>query len=322
MANARARLTEYQRGLICRRVQEEGWKVMRAAVAAGVSRQTAHKWLRRFQAEGGPGLRDRSSRPHRIVRQTRIDHVVAVYQLRDRERLGPHRLSYALGIPRSTVYAVLRRAGRSRLGDLGPKLPALRYEWPNPGDLVHGDTKKLARILPDGGWRNLGRQRSKARRNSHLGPHPGYEYGFVWVDDHSRTPEVTLHADERPASAVASLRALWSSYLRQGIRIKRILTDNGGCYRSRDFAACCRELGIRHLRTRPYTPRTNGKAERFILSLLEGWAYKRLYRSTDERAAALPAFLEEYRHRPNVALNGHTPMCRFASVNNLFGNHN
>ena len=319
MSNPRPRLGVYERHLLCRRVREQGWSVIAAARAAGISRQSAHKWLRRFDAEDLAGLDDRSSRPHRMPRLTRIDLAVAICVERQNARSGPHQLSYALRIARSTIYAVLRRAGMNRLASLVVRRPVLRYEWPSPGDLVHLDVKRFARIGPGGGWRNLGRAGGDGRRAIRR-PDAGYEYAHVAVDDHSRWPDVLMATDELAHSAVVALEAVSAAYARVGVRIRRILTDNGSCYRSLDFAAACRRLGIEHWRTRPYTPRTNGKAERFIKTLQLDWAYTRLYRSSHERRAALPGFLAAYRVRPNVALHGHTPSCRFP-VNNVSGNH-
>jgi len=321
VVHPRPRLDLYQRVLICERVRQGGWRVSAAARAAGVSRQTAHKWLRRFEAGGLEGLQSRSSRPHRTPRLTRIDRAVAICHERVARHWGPHQLSYLLGIPRSTVYAVLRRAELSRLRSLRRRDPVRRYEWPAPGDLVHLDTKKLGRIVEGGGWRNLGRQRWNAKAGTGIRRRVGYELLHVAVDDHSRLPSVVIAQDERPQTAVRALEALWSTYLRSGVRIKRVLTDNGNCYCSRDFREACSRLGIRHLRTRPYTPRTNGKVERFIRTLQDGWAYAQLYGSSRERAAALPAFLDHWRHRPSTVLQGHTPACRFTAVNDLSGSN-
>ena len=318
MVNARPRLNPYQRELACKRVQAEGWSVIATAHAAGVSRQTVHKWLRRFTAEGPAGLADRSSRPARMPRLTRIDRAVQICFERVARRVGPHELALLLGIARSTIYAVLRRAELQRLDAVVAKRRVLRYEWPAPGDLVHLDIKRFGRIAPDMGWRNLGRPRNDAIRKRRIA---GYEYCHVAVDDHSRLPDAALFADQTGASAVAALEQVWGRYLRAGVRIKRVLTDNGSCYRSLDFRAACRRLGIAHWRTKPYTPRTNGKAERFIKTLQERWAYARLYRSSAERAATLPDFLEQYSHRRSPTLDGHTPLCRFFGVNNLSGNH-
>lgn len=316
MVNPKPRLNPYQRHLLCQRVREEQWKVSAAARAAGISRQTAHKWLARAAREGSGGLADRSSRPHRMPRLTRIDLAVQICVERTRRQVGPHELALVLGIARSTIYAVLRRAELHRLGALVAKRRVLRYEWPAPGDLVHLDIKRLGRIPEDGGWRNLGR-----RLANRVKRHAGYEYCHVAVDDHSRLPDALLLPDQTSRSAIRALEQLWGRYLRAGVRIKRILTDNGSCYRSLDFAAACRRLGIEHWRTRPYTPRTNGKAERFIKTLQERWAYVRLYRSSSERAAALPRFLEQYSQRRSPTLGGHTPLCRFFGVNDLSGNH-
>ena len=318
MANPRPRLNAYQRGLLWQRVRQDHWQVTAAARAAGVSRQTAHKWIRRLEREGVAGLADRSSRPHRMPRLTRIDLTVRICVERTARKVGPHELALLLGIARSTIYAVLRRAELSRLDAWVAKVRVLRYEWPAAGDLVHLDTKKIARIVPGGGWRNLGRQ---GLRDRTPGGVVGYEHCHVAVDDHSRLPDVVILPNDRADSAVRALEQLWAGYLRAGVRIKRILTDNGGAYRSRDFAAVCARLGITHWRTRPYTPRTNGKAERFIKTLQERWAYARQYRSSAERAAALPVFLREYSQRRSPTLGGHTPLCRFFGVNNLSGNH-
>lgn len=318
MVNARPRLNPYQRELACHRVQAEGWSVSAAAAAAGVSRQTVHKWIRRLEREGPGGLADRSSRPHRMPRLTRIDLAVRICWERTSRKVGPHELALLLGMARSTIYAVLRRAELSRLDAWVAKVRVLRYEWPAPGDLVHLDTKKLARIVPGGGWRNLGR---RGFRDRTPGGAVGYEHCHVAVDDHSRLPDVVVLPNDGKDSAVRALEQVWGRYLRAGVRIKRILTDNGSGYRSLDFRAACDRLGIEHWRTRPYTPRTNGKAERFIKTLQERWAYARLYRSSSERAAALPVFLREYSQRRSPTLGGHTPLCRFSGVNDLSGNH-
>lgn len=319
MVNPRPRLSAYERHLVWQRVRTEGWSVTAAARAAGVSRQTVHKWIARIETVGLSGLADRSSRPHRMPRLTRIDIAVRICSERVIRKVGPHELELSLGIPRSTIYAVLRRAELQRLDAFVAKRRVLRYEWPAPGDLVHLDIKRFGRIAPDMGWRNLGRQRNDALRKRRVA---GYEYCHVAVDDHSRLPDARLLADQRGESAVRALEAVWGRYLRAGVRIKRVLTDNGSCYRSLAFRAACHRLEIQHWRTRPYTPRTNGKAERFIKTLQERWAYARLYRSSAERAAALPAFVTEYSRRRSPTLDGHTPLCRFLSVNNVSGNHN
>lgn len=317
MSHPRARLTPYQRELLFRRIREGHWKITVAARAAGISRQTAHKWLRRIADEGPAALVDRSSRPRRMPRLTRIDRAVQICSARIRRTVGPHELALELGIARSTIYAVLRRAELNRLDGLVARRRVLRYEWPAAGDLVHLDIKRLGRIPSDGGWRNVGRLLANRVKR-----HAGYEFCHVAVDDHSRLPDAEIFPDQRGASAVAALERVWARYLRGGVRIKRVLTDNGSCYRSIEFAAACRRLGIRHWRTKPYTPRTNGKVERFIKTLQQRWAYARLYRTNLERAAALPGFVAEYSQRRSPTLGGHTPMCRFTGVNNVSGNHN
>lgn len=239
-----------------------------------------------------------------MPRLTRIDIAVRICSERAQRRVGPHELALLLGIARSTIYAVLRRAELHRLGALVAKRPVLRYEWPQPGDLVHLDVKRFGRIPEAGGWRNLGRRLANAVKR-----HAGYEYCHVAVDDHSRLPDALLLSDQRGASAVRALEQLWGRYLRAGVRIRRVLTDNGSCYRSLDFRAACERLGIAHWRTKPYTPRTNGEAERFIKTLQERWAYVRLYRSSAERArgaAGLPRGVQSpplaHARRPHAAL--------------------
>jgi len=202
-----------------------------------------------------------------MPRLTRIDLAVRICVERTTRKVGAHELALLLGIARSTIYAVLRRAELHRLGAFVAKVRVLRYEWPAPGDLVHLDIKRLGRIPEDGGWRNIGR-----RLANRVKRHAGYEYCHVAVDDHSRLATVAIHGDQRSRSAIRALEQVWGRYLRDGVRIKRILTDNGSCYRSLDFRAACLRLGIEHWRTRPYTPRTNGKAERFIKTLQERWA--------------------------------------------------
>jgi transposase InsO family protein len=246
VVNPRPRLNAYRRHLVCERVRTEGWSVTGAA-QAGVSRQTVHKWLRRFAQDGPAGLADRSSRPVRMPRLTRIDLAVRICWERVERQVGPHELALLLGIARSTIYAVLRRAELNRLGALVAKLRVLRYEWPAPGDLVHLDIKRFGRIPEDGGWRNVGRPlANRIKRQA------GYEYCHVAVDDHSRLPDAVLLGDQRGASAVARSSRSGVGICAPGVRIKRILTDNGSCYRSLDFRAACARLGIEHWRTRPY----------------------------------------------------------------------
>jgi transposase InsO family protein len=293
-----------------------GKPVAMVASELGISRATGYKWVRRYRAEGAAGLADRSSRPHCSPRSLTQEQVEAILGARVSQRFGPHRLAYLTGHPRSTIGDVLARAGMSRL-DQADKLTGapVRYVACHPGALVHQDHKKLGRIPDGGGHRVLGRER---RPNRHRGA--GYDHLEVFIDDASRVGFVALVADERPASAVDALERAAAFYAARGIRIERILTDNGSAYRSRAYAAALDQLTIRHKRTRPYRPQTNGKAERLIKTLLAEWAYARPYRSNDERLSALPEWLRTYNHgRPHTALDGLTP--HQALVNNVGGNH-
>jgi transposase InsO family protein len=299
-----ARLSVHSRLTIGIRVIEEGWSVTAAARAANVSRQTASKWVGRFRAEGEAGLHDRSTRPLRIHRRIGAELVRAIERLRRTERLGPHRIGWALGLAASTVYAVLRRLGLHRLQRLEPRPEVIRYEWPVPGDLLHMDTKKIGRMGPSAGWRF---DRTQKGRHTRL----GWSVVHVAIDDHSRLAYVEELPDERPETTVAFLGRALAFYARQGITVHRVMTDNGNPYRSMAFSVELNERGIRHIRTRPYTPRTNGKAEAMVKILLNGWAYARAYRSDQERSAALPVFVDFYnRQRPHGGLHGTRPIDR------------
>lgn len=298
-----AHLTIHSRLTICRRVIEEGWTIVAAAEAADVHRHTAAKWVRRFKTEGTAGLRDRSTRPHRIPRRVAPEVVREIEELR-RQRLGSHRIGWMLGLARSTVYAVLRRLGLGRLSALEPRPDPRRYEWPHPGDLLHLDTKKLGRMGPSAGWRF---DRTQKGRHTRL----GWNLVHVAVDDHSRLAYVEELPDETPETTVAFFRRALGFFAEHGIEVHRVLTDNGNPYRSRAFPEALDGLGIRHVRTRPYTPRTNGKAEAMVKILLNGWAYARPYRSDDERSEALPRFVDFYNHhRPHGGLDGARPIDR------------
>jgi transposase InsO family protein len=301
MHHGSARLTVHGRRTICRRVLEEGWTLTRAAWAAGVSRQTASKWLHRFLVEGEAGLVNRSTRPHRSPLRLATRHVARIVRARIRLRWGPHRLGWSLGYPRSTIYQVLRRLGLSRRSALEPKEPTRRYEWPAPGDLVHLDTKKLGRI--DGvGKRFGGPKRSRAR---------GWNFVHVAIDDHSRLAYAEELADELGATAAAFTMRAVAFFGSHGIAVRRVLSDNGACYRSDVFTDTLAAEGIRTLRTKPYSPRTNGKAEAMVGVLLRGWAYRRPYASSEQRAVALAAFLTTYNHHlPHGGLDGARPIDR------------
>ena len=304
MLHPNARLTVHGRMLLCKRV-DAGWTVTSAACVAGVSRQTASKWLSRYKTGGEDALRDRSSRPKRMPTRTSYARLKRIVRARVRFREGPHMLSWYLGIARSTVYAVLRRVGLSRIRDLdpAPEVP-VRYEWPEPGDMVHLDVKKLGRIPEGGGWRVLGREGTRRKGG-------GWEYVHVAVDDHSRLAYAeVLDSEDAEATAGFTARAL-DFFETNGIGVRRILTDNGGGYRSHLFRDLCEERGVSPRRTRPYRPQTNGKAEAFINILSNGWAYRRPYGSDQERIDSFPAFLDRYNlRRPHGGLDGQRPIER------------
>jgi transposase InsO family protein len=320
MAKHRPRLNVFGRQLLVRRIVDEGWPVAQAADAAGVSRATAYKWLRRFEAEGDAGLLDRSSRPHRSPRSLSTEAVEAILRARVQRRYGPHRLAPITGHPRSTISKVLVRAGFSRLRDSDkPSGVPIRYVHDHAGALVHQDHKKLGRIPPGGGHRFLGRTLGVRNR---AGGANGYDHFEVVVDDMSRVAYVAHVSDESGASAARALLDAAVFFAEHGVRVERVLTDNGKAYaESHLYAEAITAIGARHKRTRPYRPQTNGKAERFIKTLLGEWAYGRLYRSNQERLAVLPRWVDFYNHRrPHTALDGQAPMT--ALVNNVRGNHN
>ena len=315
MAHPRTKLTVFGRQLLVIRVDTLGWPVAHAAAMQGISRATAYKWLRRYRSDGEAGLLDRSSRPHRSPQALSVDETRAIVAARIHRRWGPHRLGPLTGHPRSTIYATLRRVGLSRLRDTDrPTGIPVRYVACHPGALLHQDHKKLGRV-PDGGghWQHGRRKESRSQAL-------GYDHFEVVIDDCSRVAFVVPVSDERPASAAHALELAAIEFARLGIQVERVLTDNGGPYRSHRYAATLTKLGVRHKRTRPYRPQTNGKAERFIKTMLAEWAYARPYRSNDERLAALAAWVDSYNHdRTHTALAGRTPMD--VLVNNVLGNH-
>ena len=313
MAHRRAKLTPYGRRVLVDRVLVEGWSVGEAAKAASVSSATVYKWLSRFREEGSTGLQDRSSAPKRCPRALPPSQVRRIIAGRRRLKVGPHRLGPMLGHPRSTVYGVLRRAGLSRLAHLDrPTATPLRYERDRPGELVHVDVKKLGKIRLGGGWRFRGRS-YETRRDRSFGP-IGYNYIHVAIDDHSRYAFVEIHADERGSTCAGFLERAAGHFAQLGIKIERVMTDQAPSYvRSRDFQAVLSAIGARHIRTRPYRPQTNGKVERFNRTLLDEWAYARLYRSNGARLASLPRWVETYNHRrPHTALGGRPPVSRLS----------
>jgi transposase InsO family protein len=295
--HASARLTPKGRAFVVARVLEHGWSVTAAAEAAGVSERTVWRWLARYRAEGPGGLCDRSSAPQRIPHRTCAQRVQVILALR-RLRMTSAEISELLQMPLSTVSALLKRNGLGRLSRLEPPEPPNRYERARPGELVHVDVKKLGRF---------GRAGKRVVGNRHASRGYGWEFCHVAVDDHSRLAYVEVLADERGETAVGFLRRALSFFASHGITVKRVMTDNGSPYASKLHAIACRELGLRHLRTQPYRPRTNGKAERFIQTMLREWAYGRLYGSSAERREALPLWLDRYNwRRPHGSL-GHRP---------------
>jgi transposase InsO family protein len=298
-----ARLTPPSRAELVRRVIDEGQTPKAVATAFGVCAKTVHKWVSRFQADGPAGLVDRSSRPHRLRRPTPEAVVARVAALRHERRTGAQ-IAAAVGLSPATVSRILRRLGLNRLKHLEPAEPVRRYERKTPGELLHIDIKKLGRFDRPGHRVTGDRQQGETRG-------AGWEYVHVCVDDHSRIAFSQILPDEKKHSATAFLEAAVAYYDRLGITVERVMTDNGSCYISDAFAKACRERGLKHIRTRPYTPRTNGKAERFIQTALREWAYARAYRSSDQRARHLPDWLHAYNwHRPHGSLKAKPPISR------------
>jgi transposase InsO family protein len=324
VAHAMAKLTPLGRAALVERVLVDGWPVVRAAEAMNVSRQTAHKWVRRFREEGPAGLVDRSSIARRHPHELSARYVERILRARRKTKHGPHRLAYALGCPRSTVYGVLRRHGMHRLDwmDRPTGRVIRRYERSRPGELVHIDVKKLGRIPDGGGWRLLGRS-TEARRNQRRTWREGrlgYDYLHAAIDDHSRLAYVEVHPDERAASTSGFLHRASAFFSSHGIRVEAVMTDNAWTYtHARTFREALGELGARHLVIPPRRPQVNGKVERFNRTMLEEWAYVRLYRSNDARTKALSRWVDFYNAaRPHTALGGRPPMAR---VNNGDGNY-
>jgi transposase InsO family protein len=304
-----ARMTVHGRLLLVLRVREQGWRVKDAALAAGVSERRACKWLARWRGGGERALHDRSSAPARCPTRLPADVVAAIERLR-RQRLSGPQIARRLGRPVATVGLVLRRQGLGRLAALEPKPPVVRYQRANPGELLPIDTKKLGRI--DGIGHRISGDRSGPRRRS------GCEILHVAIDDAARLAYSEILPDEKKASAIAFLDRARAWFGRHGVTAERVMTDNGSAYRSHAFRHACADAGLRHLRTRPYTPRTNGKAERFIQTALREWAYARPYASSHERCHAIAPWLHHYNHhRPHAGIQGATPAAR---LNNLLGN--
>jgi transposase InsO family protein len=319
--HANARLSPIGRRLLVDRIERDGWTVRRAAESAGISERTARKWLARFRSEGASGLMDRSSAPHVVANRTDPQTVATICALR-RLRFSAPELAELLGLPCSTVSAVLKRCGLGKLGRLGLEPPE-RYERERPGELIHIDVKKLGRIERGAGKRIFGGHShytgsfidaAGTRRRK-----AGWDFVHIAIDDATRLAYAEVLCDEKAATAVDFLRRAVAFFARHGVTVERVLTDNGSPYISGVHAIACRALGIRHLRTRPRRPQTNGKAERFIRTMLAGWAYGAIYGSSRERTAALDGWLWHYNHRRrHQAIGRQAPITR---LNNLLGTY-
>jgi transposase InsO family protein len=316
--HANAALSLNKRRLLVQRVIEEGWSLAQAALAAEVSEPTARKWVSRFQAEGEAGLLDRSSAAHAVHNRTPEDRVGVICALR-RLRMTGAEIAEVLGMAQTTVSGILTRCGLGRLGRLGLE-PAQRYERSRPGELIHIDVKKLGRIAGGAGHRVTGRPRSNPSRIDAEGRQRrtvGWEFVHICIDDATRFAYVEVLKDERATTAVGFLRRAVKFFKRHGVTVEAVMTDNGAAYISAVHAIACRALGLKHLRTRPRRPQTNGKAERFIRTMLGGWAYGAIYGSSAERTAALEGWLWRYNYRrKHGALGRRPPAARLAELRN------
>ena len=311
-----ARSCPNSRRLLVLRIESDGWRVDAAAQAAGISERTARKWLARWRAEGEQGLLDRSSAPQRVPSRVPADRLRAIEALR-RLRMTAAEIAEVLGMALSTVSRWLKRIGLGKRGALSPPEPPNRYERKRPGELVHLDIKKLGRIVMPG-HRVTGHRRQHAPRrwqgSKKVGT-AGWEFVHVCVDDATRLAYAEVLGDEQGQTAAAFLRRATAWFASMGVTVERVLSDNGACYRSKTHAEACSELGLRHLFTRPYRPRTNGKAERFIQTLTNRWAYGAIYSNSADRTAALPGWLHHYNFtRRHGSLSHKPPAARLAQL--------
>lgn len=330
MSHANAALTPRARLRLAKLIVEEHWPVAVAAKMFMTSPPTARKWAARFRVEGPAGMIDRSSRPRSMPTKTPPETVKRIVKIRWRRRLGPVQIAGELGIPASTVHAVLVRARINRLSHIDRVTgePIRRYEHDYPGSLIHVDVTKFGSIPDGGGWRYVGKQqgdRNRIATAERTGKrHPGYEpnvgtaFLHTVVDDHSRVAYVEICTDEKAVTAIGVLERAVAWFADHGVTVERVLSDNGSAYKSYAWRDACAELGIRHKRTRPYRPQTNGKIERFHRTLADGWAYARFYSSDAQRRAALPGWLHFYNHHRRHSAIGATPISR---LNNLPGHH-
>ena len=296
-----AKLTPRGRAEIVRRVIDQGQTPVAVATATGVCERTVRKWVKRFRAEGSEGLQDRSSRPHKLYRPTPAPVVRQIAALRRRRWTGAQ-IAAEVGVSTATVSRVLRRLGLNRLNTLEPAEPVRRYERKHPGELIHIDIKKLGRFNRPG-HRVTGDRTGQSNSRG-----VGWEFLHVCIDDHSRVAFSQIMPDEKKESAIAFLKDALAYYKNLGVTVSRVMTDNGSCYKAFAFKDACRTLGLKHIRTRPYTPKTNGKAERFIQTAMREWAYARAYPNSTQRAQLLSDWLHRYNwHRPHGSLKANTP---------------
>lgn len=331
MSHANAALTPRARLRLAHLVVDRGWTYAAAAKMFMVSPRTAKKWAERYRDEGAAGMTDRSSRPHTSPNKTAPQAVRQIVRLRWRHRLGPVQIAGRLGMQASTVHAVLVRCRINRLSHIDRVTgePLRRYEHPHPGSMIHVDVTKFGNIPDGGGHKFLGRQQGKANarvtaqrtgeRGNEYRPRIGTAFVHTVIDDHSRMAYAEICTDEKASTAIAVLQRAVTWFADQGVKVERVLSDNGSAYRSYAWRDACAALDIKHKRTRPYRPQTNGKIERFHRTLADGWAYARLYESTEQRNAALPGWLHFYNHhRAHSAIGGRPPVTR---LTNLPGHH-
>jgi transposase InsO family protein len=318
-------LTPRHRLRIARLIVDDGWTVSDAAHQFNVSWPTANRWAERYEAMGEAGMEDRSSRPHRSPNRTPPKLVRKIGHLRWKQRLGPVEIGWKLGMPASTVHAVLVRCRLNRLHHVDKRTGEVvrRYEHDKPGALIHVDVTKFGNIPDGGGHRYLGRQQGNRNRAATVGagrskrrkPLIGKAFVHTVIDDHSRVAYAEIHNDETAVTAVGVLRRAVSWFAARGITVERVLSDNGSAYKSHAWRDACAELNVRPKKTRPYRPQTNGKIERFHRTLGERWAFKRFYATESARRNALPAWLHEYNHhRPHTAIGGHPPISRLTNL--------
>ncbi len=311
-----ARLTARGREAMVRRVIEGGQTPRAISEAVGVCPRTVRKWLKRYRAEGSAGLQDRSSRPRRLYRPTPQPVVARVEALR-RQRLTGQAIAAEVGVSPATVSRILKRLGLNKLSALQPAEPVRRYEREHPGELIHIDIKKL------GKFNRVGHRITGDRTGQSNSRGIGWEFVHVCIDDASRIAFSTVMRNERKGCAVTFLKAAVAYYASLGVTVERVMTDNGSCYKSFAFRKACKRLGLRHIRTKPYTPKTNGKAERFIQTALREWAYARAYDTSRQRAAELPFWMHRYNwHRPHGSIGSMPPISRLGPTgNNLLRLH-